>query len=124
MLALLPARSTIPKSLDLLGDAIWPERPLDASPRSIQTYVAQFRRFRGITTSETGYQARPVHGHGRRAPVRAAVVNIAGDHGDDNRQLEEGLSWWRGPAREFAEYDWARPLAARWEAVRPNAGDR
>ena len=47
------------------------------------------------------------------------------DEHDTNQALEAALGLWRGPALvEFAEEEWARPLAAHWEELRRQAEDR
>jgi class 3 adenylate cyclase/DNA-binding SARP family transcriptional activator/tetratricopeptide (TPR) repeat protein len=125
MLALLAARAITPTSVDGLCDAIWPADPLEAARRSVQTYVSQFRRFIAVETFPAGYQLDrrtvSVDAHQFERLV-ADVVDVDADA--TSRQLEEALALWRGPALvEFADREWARPLAAHWEELRRHAED-
>ena len=125
LLALLAAWATTPTSLDAICDAIWPDQLPEAARRSVQTYVSQFRRIMTVSSSAAGYQVSldvvAVDAYEFERLVDAAARNPT-DAG--SQMLEEALALWRGRALvEFADQEWALPLAARWEELRRHAED-
>jgi predicted ATPase/DNA-binding SARP family transcriptional activator len=125
MLALLAARASTPTSPDAICEAIWPDQPLEAARRSVQTYVSQFRGLFGVVTHAAGYQLDrdTVNVDAYRFEQLVASVVPAGAD-SSSRQLEDALALWRGPALvEFADQEWAGPLATRWEELRRHAED-
>ena len=126
MLALLAARASTSTSLDSICDAIWPDDPLEAARRSVQTYVSQLRRIMGVVTHPAGYQLDDgTVSVDAYLFERLAADVVEGDGDATGRQLDEALGLWRGPALvEFADQEWARPVAAHWEELRRHAEDR
>ncbi len=96
MLALLAARANTTTSLDAICDWIWPDQPLDAARRSVQTYVSQFRRTMAVVSHAAGYRLDvrtvSVDAHHFEQLANGAVH----DKHHTNQTLEAALGLWRG----------------------------
>jgi DNA-binding SARP family transcriptional activator/predicted ATPase len=126
LVALLAARSTTPLTLDTICDAVWADEPVEMARRSVHTYVSQLRRVVPVRLVPAGYQfdiaPSSVDAYRFEDLVqRAADVEPI----EAGALLGEALALWRGPAlAEFADAEWARRQATRWQELRLEAEDR
>ncbi|MEO3840406.1 MULTISPECIES: BTAD domain-containing putative transcriptional regulator [unclassified Streptomyces] len=135
MLAMEPGR-VVP--LDRLIDELWSGEPPAQATRTLQAYIAHLRKVlepdrpprtppRLLLTREPGYllAAAPGQVDLERFTVgadegRAALVR--GDHTGAVRVLGRALELWRGdPLGEFADEQFARPVATKLAEVRAAA---
>jgi predicted ATPase/DNA-binding SARP family transcriptional activator len=112
LLAVLLLRAGQPVSVDVLAEAVWPERPPADPDASVQVYVSQLRRVLGretIVRKGPGYvlQLPPGQidlGRFRELADEGLRALEAEDARGAHRLLSEALALWRGPALSDFHY--------------------
>ena len=113
LLAMLLLNANRVVSTSRLVDALWNDAPPETSAKGLQVHVSQLRKLLGherIETRAPGYVLRV--GEGELDAERFIRLMEEG-------RFQDALGLWRGPAlAEFAGDRFARPYAARLEALR------
>ncbi|WP_066365252.1 BTAD domain-containing putative transcriptional regulator [Herbidospora mongoliensis] len=140
VLALLALEAGRIVPLDRLIDELWADEAPSSATGTLQAYISHLRRAlepgrpprtppKTLLTKEPGYLLAVPPGQidlarftrlaedGRRMLVR-------GDHRGARETLDKALDTWRGePLAEFADYEFARPVAARLSEVHASASE-
>ena len=124
LLAMLAVHCHGVVSADRLADVVWGGEPPVSAAAGLQTYVSRLRSTLGaeaIRTQPPGYvldltdDAFDASRFERL--VADAVETSSAEHVLECSALADGL--WRGPPlAEFADEEWARPMAVRWSELR------
>jgi DNA-binding SARP family transcriptional activator len=113
LLALLLLEANRVVSSDRLIEALWEDDRPETAPKALQVYISQLRKLLGkerLQTKAPGYVLR----------LDPGELDLARfQHLQEEGQLEEALSLWRGtPLSEFAYHRFAQVEIARLEELR------
>jgi DNA-binding SARP family transcriptional activator/WD40 repeat protein/tRNA A-37 threonylcarbamoyl transferase component Bud32 len=122
VLAVLAISSPAVVTLDRLVDVCWPDEPPDGARRTVMTYISRVRAALGgnaVITSDAGYRLDldvVVVDHRSFAELVEQARSAAPTHAVS--LYEQADAMWGGHALgEFANEEWARPMAMRLEEL-------
>jgi predicted ATPase/DNA-binding winged helix-turn-helix (wHTH) protein len=129
LLAALTVRAGSVVSNVQLIDVLWGDAPPPSALTSLRAYVTRLRHTLRTVAGEPapivlrapGYvlDIEPAQIDARRFEQTVARARADSDPENVAATLEQALGWWRGPAlAEFADQDFARADAARWDELR------